>query len=208
MDILLCSGSHAVLRRWTSALEDGCTLYQATSPADLDILTSRITFDILLLHRALIDVATTSRLRTRQPACRLFVLSDRPDDEEGLRFLRSGAVGYANTFITPARLRQAVRLLANGSVWVGQRLMQRLIREIAPDGPVPAGGRSPAHHPVLRSLSNREYQVAGLVAEGLSNQEIGHRLGITERTVKAHLGSIYAKTDVRGRLNLALLLRE
>ncbi len=206
MNILLCSSSEAVLRRWTGALAEGCTLYQATTMADLDILLARTTFDVLLLHRKLIDVAMATRIRTRMPAGRLLVLSDRPDDEEGLRFLRGGAVGYADTFITPSRLRQAVFQLACGSTWVDQRLMQRLVQEAWPGYAATAGdGKAPARVD-LSALSNREHQVAGLVAEGLSNQEIGHRLSITERTVKAHLGSIYAKTGVRGRLRLALLL--
>ena len=46
------------------------------------------------------------------------------------------------------------------------------------------------------------------MAEGLSNLEIAERLGITERTVKAHLGAIYAKTSTRGRLGLALLVNQ
>ncbi len=200
MNVLLCSGSEAIRRRWAEALEDHCTLCQATTLGDLEIQLARLPFDVLLLHRTMADVATAARITARLPACRLFVLSDRPDDDEGLLFLRNGAVGYANAYITPARLRQAVRLLADGSVWVGQGIMARLIRETAQHTAQPQG------HPALRNLSNREFQVARLVAQGLSNQEIGTRLGITERTVKAHLGSIYAKTGTRGRLNLALLL--
>ena len=57
-------------------------------------------------------------------------------------------------------------------------------------------------------MSNREYQIAGLVAEGLSNLEIAEQLGITERTVKAHLGAVYAKTSTRSRLGLALMLNK
>ena len=60
---------------------------------------------------------------------------------------------------------------------------------------------------MLATLSDREYQIAGLVAEGMANLEIAEQLGITERTVKAHLGAIYAKTSTRGRLALALLIK-
>ncbi len=205
MKILLCSTSDALRRRWAVALEEHGELYHAPSLRELEILLNRMAFDILLLHRATADLALVARIRAGAPGCRLFVLSDRPDDGEGLEFLRHGAVGYGNAFITPARLRQAVRLLADGSVWVGQGLMERLIREAGSGSGTDTASALPA---VLRSLSNREHQVARLVARGFSNREIADRLGITERTVKAHLGSIYTKTGTRDRLNLALLLRE
>jgi two-component system, NarL family, nitrate/nitrite response regulator NarL len=62
-----------------------------------------------------------------------------------------------------------------------------------------------AQSSLLNKLSKREYQVAALVAEGLHNKEVAQRLEITERTVKAHLSSAYAKTSTQSRLGLARL---
>ena len=57
-------------------------------------------------------------------------------------------------------------------------------------------------------LSNRELQIARLIAEGLPNGEISRQLAITERTIKIHLSSIFAKTGTKGRLSLALLMKK
>ncbi|MET0668278.1 MAG: LuxR C-terminal-related transcriptional regulator [Methyloceanibacter sp.] len=57
-------------------------------------------------------------------------------------------------------------------------------------------------------LTPREREVARLVGEGLANKEIAHRLGVTTQTVKAHLGTVYAKTRVKNRVALALSVRE
>ena len=61
---------------------------------------------------------------------------------------------------------------------------------------------------LLHQLTKREDQIARLVAAGLSNLAIAERLGITERTVKAHLSSMYSKTSTTGRLGLALLVHQ
>jgi DNA-binding NarL/FixJ family response regulator len=59
---------------------------------------------------------------------------------------------------------------------------------------------------ILESLTKREREIADLVAQGQSNLEIAANLDIAERTVKAHLSSIYEKTKTGSRLNLALLI--
>lgn len=210
MNAILCCAPSVLLQRWHSALKDISTVYQTTALQDLSTLAQqRITFDLLLVHRSLVDAKVITHIRERAPNCRLFILSDRPEDEEGLLFLRLGVVGYANSYISAERLREAARTVAGGAVWVSQQLMQRLISGVVADKPSATTETAPPGEktsPLLAALSNREYQIANLVAEGLSNLEIAAQLGITERTVKAHLGTIYAKTSTKGRLGLALLI--
>ena len=165
-----------------------------------------LAFDLLFVHRALIDLDAVAYIRQRQSACKLVILSDRPDETEGLAFLRLGVVGYANSYISPQRLQEAARVVADGSVWINQQLMQRLISELGSSLPASVS-KEPPQSALLEQLSDREFQIAGLVGEGLSNLEIAERLDITERTVKAHLSAIYAKTPAKGRLALALLMR-
>ena len=208
MNVILCSATSALRERWHAALGDHHTVYQATSLQDLGILArQQIAFDLLLLHRPLVDAEVVTYIRRSVSACRLFLLSDRPDVSEGLAFLRLGIVAYANSYMSDARLREAVRTVDAGGVWINQQLMQHLITQTVPAEPPEKNGGSTLRQP-LCTLSNREYQIAGLVAKGLSNLEIAERLGITERTVKAHLGAIYAKTATRGRLGLALLVNQ
>ena len=209
MNMILCCGNAALLRRWVSSLQEGFATYQTTTLQDLRILVGQqIVFDILLVHASQVDREIVAYIRERKPGCKLFILADRPDEEEGVNYLRLGVVGYANSYIGAERLQEAMRAIASGSVWINQQLMQRLISTSAPPRPeeeLPQQVEAPAK---ALPLSNREHQIATLVAAGLSNLEIAERLGITERTVKAHLGSIYAKTSTKGRLALALLVRQ
>jgi DNA-binding NarL/FixJ family response regulator len=209
MNAILCCGNLALLTRWRTALEADFTVYQVTALQDLRTLVGqRIAFDLLLVHHTLVDAEAIAYIRGRMPNCRLFILSDRPDEDEGLPLLRQGVVGYANSYIGPERLREAARAVATGAVWVSQQLMRQLIAGIGSAKPAGEAKQPAAGADRLRPLtvlSNREYEIARLVAQGLSNQEVADQLGITERTVKAHLGAIYAKTATRSRLALALL---
>ncbi|WP_051553921.1 response regulator transcription factor [Desulfobulbus elongatus] len=210
MNLILCCGNTGLRERWSAALGSLFRTYQASTLQDLRILVGQhISFDLLFVHRLLVDQEIVAYIRERQPACKLVILSDRPDEAEGLIFLRLGVVGYANSYINPERLREAARVVASGSVWINQQLMQRLIAESAPATlPEKEATEENKRNWQLANLSDREYQIAGLVAEGLSNLEIAERLGITERTVKAHLGAVYAKASIRGRLGLALLFNK
>jgi DNA-binding NarL/FixJ family response regulator len=94
--------------------------------------------------------------------------------------------------------------VGSGLAWLGKSLMQYLVQEVATvreskGQEIPAAGNS-----VTKDLSPREKEIAHLVAAGLHNHVIGENLGITERTVKAHLSAIYSKTGANGRLDLAL----
>lgn len=209
MNIALCCSDHKLLERWEGHLSSSYTVYQATRMQDLEILLKDTVFDCLLLHKTIVDFTDITNIRTQFPSCKLFLLSDRPDEEEGLTFLKKGGVGYANAYMGADRLQEATRVITSGAVWVNQRLLQRLIRETLPPAKSPSSSnKGEDKDSPLQELSNREYQVAQLVAEGQTNQEIGDQLGITERTVKAHLSTIFSKTGTRGRLHLALLINK
>lgn len=133
---------------------------------------------------------------------RIVVLADEPGDALTLAALSAGAAGCCNTHAAPEVLQQVAAVVANGGLWVGQNLLQQLIGSTARI----LVGRNPA--PVTEglpdTLSEREKQVAKLVAEGASNKEVANRLSIAERTVKAHLTAIFEKTGARDRLQLSL----
>ncbi|MDY0391547.1 helix-turn-helix transcriptional regulator [Desulfobulbus oligotrophicus] len=208
MNLILCCSNPRLRERWFTALNRMFSTYQATTLEDLRIFVQQqITFGLLLIHRPLIDFAAVTYIKRRQPNCKLVILSDRPSETEGLALLRLGVIGYANSYTNPQRLQDAIRSIVDGSVWISQDLMYRLITQSAPS--VSSTFQTQAiRTPQLNNLSDRELQIADLVSQGLSNGEIAVQLGITERTVKAHLGAVYAKTSTKGRLALALLMRQ
>ncbi len=130
------------------------------------------------------------------------VLSDYPTDEEALAAFAAGARGYCNTHAAAQLLVQIAAVVLQGGLWIGESLMRRLVgatgRLQASVGPPPEGAAW------SKSLTDRERQVARTLASGASNKEIARALGITERTVKAHVGAIFEKLQVRDRLQLSL----
>lgn len=203
MNILLSSSDPSVIKRWTGLLSPNST-EQAATPAEVISRCAAKTFDLILVHRPLVDIPGFKELRRAVPRGRFFLLSDRPDEDEGLAFLKAGIAGYGNTYISPQRLAQAIKAVSAGGVWLGQKLVQRLIMDMAVQGD-DREKPEPAEDP-LSGLTKMERKVAGMVAKGMTNMEIAYDLKITERTVKAHLTSIYGKTETGNRLSLALLV--
>jgi two-component system nitrate/nitrite response regulator NarL len=203
MEILLCSANDTVIQRWEDLLGTQYDFKQVNSVTKLKDLCTGKTFELILIHRPLVDTGTFIDIRHITPLSRIFLLSDQPDEEEGLTFLKLGIVGYANTYVSSERLSEAVRVITSGAVWLGQKVMQRLILDSyarAKERAVSDSGKK------LEILTKREREIADLIAQGQSNLEIAANLDITERTVKAHLSSIYEKTKTGSRLNLALLI--
>lgn len=128
---------------------------------------------------------------------RLVVASLRPNDDEGAQVIGAGACGYFHGYAPAETLSQVLEAADGGSVWMGQSLLSRLLKAVdtrIPEAALWDGG----------VLTEREHAVARRVARGENNADIAEALGITERTVKAHLSSIFDKLGVNDRLQLAL----
>lgn len=140
-------------------------------------------------------------LRKQLGAVTCVVLSDQPDDEQALAAFAAAARGYCNTHAAPAVLQQVASVVQQGGLWIGESLMQRVIASTA--RVMPRQDQT-ANQSWAERLTERECETARHIARGASNKEIARELGITERTVKAHVGSILEKLRVRDRLQIAL----
>lgn len=186
--------------RWGKAFPSGA-VYANPAAAIGRVRTD----DVVWLHvgadpdaaRRLVDECLS-----RLGACRLVALSDTPTDAQAMELMEKGVVGFCHAYAGPAMLQQVSTVVSNEGLWVGPNLMQRLIRAAGPN--VAQDGES---RDMLDALSAREREVAKQVGLGSSNKEIARILSITERTVKAHLSSIFVKLGVRDRLHLALFVR-
>jgi DNA-binding NarL/FixJ family response regulator len=137
-------------------------------------------------------------------APKVLILTTFDLDEYVFDALRAGASGFLLKDATAERLFDAVRVVAAGEALLAPAVTRRLISEFAriqrpgAGAAVPvsaASGRAVA----LAALTPRETEVLRLVAEGLSNTEIGGRLVVTEETVKTHVSRILAKLGLRDR---------
>ncbi|OOG45058.1 response regulator transcription factor [Polaromonas sp. A23] len=134
------------------------------------------------------------------------VLSDRPTDDEALAAFSAGARGYCNTHAAAQVLVQVAAVVLQGGLWIGESLMQRLVGATS-RVQVATGVTAPfVRQTWSKGLTDREKEVALTLATGASNKEIARALGITERTVKAHVGAILEKLHVRDRLQLSLVV--
>ncbi len=131
------------------------------------------------------------RIRAQWPDIAVVILTTYNEDELMMRGLGLGAKGYLLKDTGRAALFDTIRAAARGETLLGPEIMSRLLAHAVQ----PPARRRPA----AVELTERELQVLRAVAQGERNKEIASRLQITERTVKAHLDSIYNKLGVDSR---------
>jgi DNA-binding NarL/FixJ family response regulator len=162
--------------------------------------------DVILMDLSMPEmdgVEATRAVLARQPDTKVLVLTSFSDRQRVQQVLAAGAIGYVLKDSEPADLLAAVHAAARGHVPIDPRVAGALL---------PAGARGssagPAGSGAAEGLSPRETQVLRLVAQGLANKQIARALGITERTVKAHLGRVFREIGVLDRTSAALWARD
>jgi DNA-binding NarL/FixJ family response regulator len=150
---------------------------------------------------ALLDIAmpggglTAARdITALSPATRVVMLTVSEDEDDLLAAMKAGASGYVLKGAAASELVNVLRTVNAGEVYVAPGLAWGLLREMSRPKSAP-----------LDELSAREREVLELVAAGLSNQEIGDRLSLAEKTIKHYMTSILSKLRVRSRVEAALL---
>jgi DNA-binding NarL/FixJ family response regulator len=158
--------------------------------------------DVVLMDLSMPEmdgVEATRAVLARRPSTKVLVLTSFSDRQRVKEVLAAGAIGYVLKDSEPADLLAAVHAAARGHVPIDPRVAGALL---------PAGGGGPAGPGVADGLSPRETEVLRLVAQGLANKQIARALGITERTVKAHLGRVFREIGVLDRTSAALWARD
>jgi len=181
---------------------------EASTADEALLLAPQLKPDILLLD---INLPGTDGLRLlrelvpRLPNTRIVMLtvsSSRRDLADAVRF---GAVGFLTKDLGPEALQRAVRGIRSGDLPMSRAMAADLIRELASSARPPAGSEADAG---LADLSAREEEVLRHLADGLTDRQIGERLGISPRTVETHVGSVLRKLGVRNRAGAAARYRE
>lgn len=168
---------------------DGREALQVARAADPDVVLMDLSMP------GMDGVEATATLRREGIRARVVVLTSFVEPERVATALRAGAVGYLLKDSDPAEVLTAIRAAAAGHSPIDARVAGVLLPSQAAADPVDV-------------LSARERQVLALVAQGLANKQIGRALGISERTVKAHLGSVFRQIGVADRTSAALWARD
>jgi DNA-binding NarL/FixJ family response regulator len=179
----------------------------------LDLVAER-TPDVLLLDLSMpvMDgVRTAQELKRRGDPVKVMVLTTFDDPGPIREVLAMGVGGYVLKDCEPQELFSAIRAVYDGSTSLSPGVVRRLIPEgegAAPRGNAGVFGLGPDHGlgpdrvRILEVLNRREQEILALVAEGLSNKEIGARLFIAEQTIKNNICNIYEKLGVHDRSKL------
>jgi DNA-binding NarL/FixJ family response regulator len=140
----------------------------------------------------------TRRILARDPSSRVHILTTFDLDEYVYEALRAGASGFVLKDDPPEQLIAAVRTIAAGDALLSPSVTRRVIKQFTR---VPR----PSSPKELDELTDREREIFTLVADGLSNAEIGARLYISDTTVKTHITHIFQKLDLRDRVQAVVL---
>ncbi|MEV4812652.1 response regulator transcription factor [Micromonospora avicenniae] len=148
-------------------------------------------------------LAATEELMAAAAPPRIVVLTTFDADEYVYAALRAGATGFLLKDISPEDLAAAVRNAMSGEAMLSPRITRRLIESFVQKPPPVDGVPEP-----LRGLTERELDVLRELASGATNAEIGTRLFLAETTVKTHLAHVFAKLNVRDRVQAVVLAYE
>jgi NarL family two-component system response regulator YdfI len=151
-------------------------------------------------------IAAIEAIRSRDPQAGIVILTTYNEDDLMIRGLRAGARGFLLKDTDRETLFRVIRSAARGESLLQPEVFERVMartdaesgRRAEPGGSIPAASTGEKESGNC-GLSEREREVLRAVAQGLRSKEIARDLGITERTVKAHLASIYGKLGVDSR---------
>lgn len=139
-------------------------------------------------------------LRQQAAAARVLVLTGLKDAQTHRRAVKQGAMGIVLKEEAAEVLIKAIEKVSAGELWLDRATMGNLFDEMTRKESKPENGETAR----IMSLTERERQIVGLIAEGLKNKQIGERLFISETTVTHHLTSVFSKLGVSDRLELVI----
>ncbi|MGZ3676105.1 MAG: response regulator [Ktedonobacterales bacterium] len=170
---------------------------QAASGEEALVLCEQLQPDVVLMDLIMPGmggVAAIAALHARWPELQLLALTSFPEGSLVEEALRAGAIGYLLKDVAVDELAKAIRLAQRGIPVLAPMAAQTLVHSVA--------ARPPK---IGQDLTDREREVLGLLAEGLSNQQIAERLVITPATVKFHTRSIRSKLGTTSRTETVVL---
>ena len=136
------------------------------------------------------------------------LLTSAPDEKEAINALKAGVRGYCQRDIDPPLLAKALNVIRKGEIWVGRKVIPHLLEELTKVTELHHKDSPQVQDFRFDCLTGRERQIGRLIGDGSCNKEIAAQLHISERTVKAHLTSIFRKLRISDRVRLALLMTE
>lgn len=194
---------HEIVRRGIAQLlereHDLEVVGEASDARHALIRIAAVSPDIALLDVRLSDddgIALCREIRSRFPEIHCLMLTAYDDDDAAIAAVLAGASGYVLKTIAGSRLVEDIRAVANGRSLLSPTLSSRLRP--------PADADMDRDDPRFGSLNLRERQVLALIAEGLTNRQIGDQLALAEKTVKNYVSGLLRKLGLERRTQAAV----
>ena len=194
---ILAADDHLIIRQGLRLIletEDGFEMVgEASDGAEAIRLCAELHPDVILMDLRMpgMDGLTAiERLHVEQPGIAVVILTTFNEDDLMMRGLRAGAKGYLLKDTDRETLFNTIRAAARGETLLKPEIIARVLTQTGGTGAAAASATD---------LTERELEVLKAVAQGERSKEIAIRLGISERTVKAHLASIYNRLGVDSR---------
>ncbi len=146
-------------------------------------------FDVLLLDMSMpgkSGVELIKQVKAEKPKLRILILTMHEEHQYAVRAIRAGASGYLTKEGASAQLVTALRKVASGGAYISAEVAEQLALNAMPD----------AQGPLHASLSDREFQVFRMIAEGKSISEIAQRLNLSVKTVSTHKANLLQKMNM------------
>ena len=194
---------HEVVRQGLRALLEGAGDIEVVGESGLaEEATARI--PALRPHVAVLDarlpdgsgIEVCRAVRAVDDSIRALILTSYDDDEALFAAIMAGASGYVLKEVTGLNLVTAVRQVAGGMSLIDPALTARVLDRVR---------NGPSTAPELESLTEREMELLALIAEGLTNRQIGERMFLAEKTIKNYVSAILAKLGLERRTQAAVL---
>jgi DNA-binding NarL/FixJ family response regulator len=135
-------------------------------------------------------------VRSTDPSIKALILTSYDDDEALFAAIMAGAAGYVLKQIGAGDLVDSVRRVAAGQSLIDPQLMARVLERVR---------SGPPEHEELAALTDQERKILALIAEGMTNRQIGERMNLAEKTVKNYVSSILSKLGLERRTQAAVL---
>ena len=207
--VLICDDQALVRAGFRAILElqdDIEVVGEAENGAEAVALAARRAPDVILMDirmPVLDGVEATRQLVAAGSPARVLVLTTFDLDEYVHAAIRAGASGFLLKDVTPAKLLEAIRIVAAGDALLAPSVTRRLLERFATTLP-----QRDVSAEALSGLTARETEVLRLLAGGLSNAEIAAELVVSEATVKTHISSLLRKLGLRDRVQAVILAYE
>ncbi|MFA5982731.1 MAG: response regulator transcription factor [Methylococcaceae bacterium] len=210
-NVLILSHHTEQAQTWKTMLSCEYHAYLFNCVTDIIDFLKNQPAHLIVVDTNLIDFDANTLSLLKETGLKLLLIGHNWSEQKQINALIAGVSGYCENEAALELLLKASKSILKGDIWIQRHLVPQVIGALIKFNQhqqISLPTFKPNHPISLGNLTNRELDVAHLIGAGKNNKAIAHTLNISERTVKAHLTSIFQKLNIQDRLHLALIVKE